>query len=207
MFKLGRPRPPDTWANTVGDVYRFQPAPEIYDWLHETILNENSKVYNPDHEHLVGHSGVAFLWAESSFAKQGRFVHGQAELVAFRVSGWQRDRQEAQIMGWFGELPKAIITLSAGYCRSCSDDDFCALVEHELYHLAHKQSYKGPCYDDQGRAALSMRGHDVEEFLGVVERYGASREVQRMVDLANQGATLSRGSIAHACGTCLLRLA
>ena len=62
-------------------------------------------------------------------------------------------------------------------------------------------------YDSLGRASLEMRSHDVEEFHGVVQRYGASPDVQKMVELANNGPTISRANIAHACGTCLLKLA
>lgn len=203
---MNRPMPPD-WEPTFDEPYRFAPAPEIYDWLHQTILNEDNKVYNPEHNHLIDHDMVRFLWAEGSFEKQGRTVHGQCELVSFRVSGWQKYRQETQMEEWFGYIPKAVITLSASYCRGCNDESFCALVEHELYHLAHKHTHMGPCYDDNNRPVLKIRGHDVEEFFGVVKRYGAGRDVQHMVDLANDGPTVSRASIAQACGTCLLRLA
>jgi hypothetical protein len=41
----------------------------------------------------------------------------------------------------------------------------------------------------------------------VVQRYGASDDVQKMVDLANDGPTIGKAKIAHACGTCLLKLA
>ncbi|MEG9592234.1 putative metallopeptidase [Acinetobacter baumannii] len=205
---MKRPYPPE-WVLEISDdmSMNFCPAPEITDWLHQGILNPESKLYNEEHEHLIEHSGVKFLWAECGFAKQGRDIHGQAEIVAFRASGWQKDRQEAQMIKWFGELPKALITLDARYCTDCSDEDFMALVEHELYHLAHKHSSMGPCYDADNNAVLQMRGHDVEEFHGVVQRYGASEEVQKMVNLANEGPTISRANIAHACGTCLLKLA
>jgi hypothetical protein len=51
-----------------------------------------------------------------------------------------------------------------------------------------------------------MRGHDVEEFTGVVRRYGASVEVQEMIDAASQPAEVAKLNIARACGTCMLRL-
>jgi hypothetical protein len=76
------------------------------------------------------------MWASSSFEKQGRVVLGQAEQVAFRAGGWQKARMEQQMRDWFGEVPTFIITLAADYCATCSDVDFCALVEHELYHMA-----------------------------------------------------------------------
>ena len=43
---------------------------------------------------------------------------------------------------------------------------------------------------DTGQPVLTLRGHDVEEFTGVVRRYGASKEVQELVD-AGQCASRS----------------
>ncbi|MDP1363112.1 putative metallopeptidase, partial [Klebsiella variicola] len=54
---------------------------------------------------------------------------------------------------------------------------------------------------------LEMRGHDVEEFVGVVRRYGASPDVQVLVDAANKPAEVGKLNISRACGTCLLKLA
>lgn len=187
--------------------YQFAPAPEVYDWLHQTILHPDNPLYNPDHDHLIQHGKLCFLWAESGFDKRQRTVLGQCELVAFRAGGWQKFRQEKQMQEWFGFVPTALITLAADYCLECSDADFCALVEHELYHLVQRHSENGPCFDQEGNASLLLRGHDVEEFYGVVRRYGANAGVQRMVDIVNAGAEVSRATIAHACGTCLLRLA
>lgn len=207
---MKRPSPPKhlidkDWS----EEFLFEPAQDVYDWLQTCILNPDSKLYNKDHEHLIAHSGVCFLWAESGFQKQGRMVLGQAEIVQFQASGWKKFRQEAQLIKWFGFLPKALITLDAHYCSYCSDSDFMALVEHELYHLKHKIAPNGgPCYDSHtGQPILQMRGHDVEEFFGVVERYGGNVDVQRMAALSSNGPTISRANIAHACGTCLLKLA
>lgn len=204
-----RPMPPEFVEVNGNDpqVYQFAPAPEIYDWLHQTILNKDHALYNEEHDHLIEHTGLAFLWAEGSFEKRGRVVLGQCELVSFKVSGWQKYRQESQMTQWFGQVPKALITLAADYCRNCSDAEFCALVEHEMYHLAQRQGMYGPCFDQDGNASLVMRSHDVEEFYGVVRRYGATGDVQRMVDIVNEGAEVSRANIAHACGTCMLRFA
>ncbi|WP_180122826.1 putative metallopeptidase [Acinetobacter sp. YH12086] len=207
---MRRPYPPDSLINKDwSEEFLFEPAADIHDWLQETILNPNSDLYNKDHMHLIGHTGIGFLWAESAFEKQGRVVLGQAEIVQFQASGWKKYRQEAQLIKWFGFLPKALITLDARYCSDCSDASFMALVEHELYHLKQKISPNGgPCYDSHtGHAILQMRGHDVEEFFGVVQRYGGNVDVQRLAELVNNGPTISKANIAHACGTCLLKLA
>lgn len=63
---------------------------------------------------------------------------GQAEPVAFRAGGWQKARAQQQMVEWFGRVPDFLITLAADYCAECSDAEFCALVEHELYHIAQE---------------------------------------------------------------------
>jgi hypothetical protein len=77
---------------------------------------------------------------------------------------------EQQMHEWFGRIPKFIITLAADYCEQCNDLEFCALVEHELYHIAQAtDDYGAPKFNKEtGMPVLKLRGHDVEEFVGVV---------------------------------------
>ncbi len=148
------------------------------------------------------------MWASSSFEKQGRTVLGKAEQVAFRAGGWQKLRMEQQMRDWFGQVPAFIITLAADYCAQCSDLEFCALVEHELYHIAQAtDKYGASAFTEEGIPKLKLRGHDVEEFVGVVRRYGASADVQELVDAANKPAEVGKLNISRACGTCLLKSA
>ncbi|MBN5380608.1 hypothetical protein JY493_26140, partial [Serratia marcescens] len=164
-------------------------------------------LFNPDHSHLAD-ADLRFMWASSAFEKKGRHVLGQAEEVAMRAGGWQKARMEQQMHEWFGVVPKFIITLAADYCSQCSDAEFCALVEHELYHIAQAtDDFGAPKFNKEGQPVLKLRGHDVEEFVGVVRRYGASVEVQELVDAANRPAEVAQLNIARACGNCMLRLA
>ncbi len=111
------------------------------------------------------------------------------------------------MIDWFGEVPAFLITLAADYCASCSDADFCALVEHELYHIAQKlDAYGAPKFTKDGLPSLTLRGHDVEEF-GVIRRYGTSPDVQALVDAANKPAEVGKLNISRVCGTCLLKSA
>ena len=186
---------------------RLTPAPEVWDWLHAEILADTGSIHNPDHAHLLD-ADISVIWASSSFEKQGRTVLGQAEQVAFRAGGWQKARMEQQMRDWFGEVPAFIITLAADYCAQCSETDFCALIEHELYHIAQDTNQCGePAFTKEGGPKLKLRGHDVEEFVGVVRRYGASPDVQALVDAANSPAEVGKLNIARACGTCLLKSA
>lgn len=186
---------------------RLTPAPEVWDWLQAEILADAGSIHNEDHAHLLD-ADIQVMWASSHFEKQGRTVLGQAEQVVFRAGGWQKARMEQQMRDWFGEVPAFIITLAADYCSTCSDIDFCALVEHELYHIAHAtDKYGAPAFTEEGMPKLRLRGHDVEEFVGVVRRYGASTDVQALVDAANKPAEVGNLNIARACGTCLLKSA
>lgn len=208
---MKRPMPPLELADPddYSGLPQFAPAPDVWEWIKDTIIDEDGALYNPDHSHLRGQSGIHVLWADYPYQKKGRDVAGTAEQVAFRVGGWQKTRQEKQMYDWFGVIPEFLITLAASYCRDCSDVQFCALVEHELYHIAHaidRQS-GGLKFAQSGLAKLEIRGHDVEEFIGVVRRYGGDTSVQHMVRVANNTPEIGRADIAQACGTCLLRLA
>ncbi|HDW2202642.1 TPA: putative metallopeptidase [Klebsiella quasipneumoniae subsp. similipneumoniae] len=208
-----RPYPP---VNFTGENWlpymRIIPATEIREWVNQQILSEDGQIYNPAHEHLanaLADTDIAFMWASGSFAKSGRVVLGQCEQVMMRAGGWQKARMEQQMLEWFGRIPKFIITLAADYCEQCNDLEFCALVEHELYHIAQAtDDYGAPKFNKEtGMPVLKLRGHDVEEFVGVVRRYGASKDVQEMVDAANRPAEVAHIDVARACGTCMLKLA
>jgi hypothetical protein len=198
-----RPMPP-------ADLARFEPARDIGAWLQKHILAEDGRLHNPDHGHLID-ADLEFLWAPEGFTKQMRRVIGQAEEVAFRAGAWQRGRQEQQMREWFGRVPAFLITLDARYCATCSDSDWCALLEHECYHVAHKLDEFGqPSFTKDGRPRLTLKDHDVSEFVGVVQRYGAGSPkgaIARLAEAARGSPLVSRADIAGACGTCLLRAA
>lgn len=202
---MDRPIPPPHLLDQV--FLTLCPAPEVWAWINVEILADTGSLHNPDHAHLLN-AGVQVLWASQSFAKQGRTVLGQAEQVMHRAGGWQKARQDQQMREWFGEEPQFLITLAADYCAQCTDDEFCALVEHELFHIAQAtDQYGAPKFTQDGMPKLEMRGHDVEEFIGVVRRYGASHDVQQLIDAASRPPEVAKINIARACGTCLLKSA
>ncbi|RZI91696.1 MAG: hypothetical protein EOP15_00235 [Pseudomonas sp.] len=185
----------------------LQPAPDVWEWIQAEILAATGSIHNEEHAHLID-ANVGVLWASSAFAKKGRAVLGQAEQLMIRAGGWQKARQEQQMRDWFGEEPEFLITLAADYCAQCTEAEFCALVEHELYHIAHKlDKYGAPAFTQDGLPKLEMRGHDVEEFVGVVRRYGASTDVQQLIDAASRPPEVAKINISRACGTCLLKSA
>lgn len=202
-----RPMPPHTlFTDPVAD---FQPAPEVLEWLKAEILDETGTIYNPDHQHLLS-ADIAVLWAAGPSKSKGRSVIGTAEEVTFRCSAWQKGRQEQQMRQWFGRVPDYLITLDGSYCAGCGDAEFCALVEHEMYHIAQEQGMFGPKFTKDGQPKIAIRGHDVEEFVGVVRRYGVGDPGGALAQLAaaaREQPSVSRVTIAGACGTCLLKVA
>lgn len=202
---MTRPAPPVDLMDSM--FLTLRPAPEVWEWVNDQILSDTGSIHNPDHAHLID-ANIKVLWASGGFGKAGRYVLGQAEQVMFRAGGWQKARQEQQMREWFGEEPDYLITLAADYCSQCTDAEFCALVEHELFHIAQKtDEFGAPKFRQDGMPSLYLKGHDVEEFVGVVRRYGASEEVQQLIDAASNPPEVAKINISRACGTCLLKLA
>lgn len=190
---------------------QFVPAPEIIEWARATFIDEGAALENEEHEHLRA-ANMGALWTNVENAKRGRRVIGMAEPGSPQgaMGKWSRARAEFQVMQWFGQVPDFIITLDASWWMQASDAEACALIEHELYHCAQdRDEYGAPRFSKQtGRPIFAMRGHDIEEFVGVIRRYGArAAGVQAMVDAANAGPAIADVRIAQACGTCRLRVA
>jgi hypothetical protein len=90
--------------------------------------------------------------------------------------------------------------------RQCDDASFCALVEHELYHCGQQRNeFGGPKFNSMGLPIFGINGHDVEEFVGIVRRYGvgaAAGQTLALVEAAQRGPEISKATITAACGSC-----
>lgn len=205
-----RPRPPEFLGEA------FAPAPDITEWAAATILDEAGSLHNPDHLHLQ-QARIGALWSSATARVGGAVICGQAEIPSLRGKGFIKPRQEFQLREWFCEspwdpLPDFIITISAGFAESCNDATWCALVEHELYHCGQAvDEFGAPRFHrDTGRPIFTTRVHDVEEFVGVVERYGPGAAAGRTADLvkaASKAPIVANAKIQGACGTCLRKVA
>lgn len=122
---------------------------------------------------------------------------------------WNQQRGAYQLEQWFGMVPDFTITISATIAEIMDDASFCALVEHELYHCAQAFDEFGmPRFTREGLPVFTMRGHDVEQFVGVVRRYGSHASgVSELVHAALVGPTVQDGAVQAACGSCLRRAA
>lgn len=201
----GRPMPP--LDQVEGLEAWFAPALETETWARSSFIDDGAPLHNEDHAHLQNAS-IGFLWTNVENAKKGRLVIGTAEpgTPQGAMGKWGRAKAVMQIEQWFGSVPDFIITIDANWWLQASDAEACALIEHELYHCAQAtDDFGAPKFNQQtGRPSFTMRGHDVEEFVGVVRRYGAEATgVRALVDAANAGPEIAAVDIAQCCGTCL----
>lgn len=208
-----RPFPPQELIDKADEeeAIRLAPAPDLMNWVIANFLTIGGPLHNPDHDHIAelihdNEEFMAFAWASSACMAKKRMVLGQCEKVMFNQGGWKKARQEQQMRDWFGYVPVYLITIDASYCDQATDRDFCALIEHELYHIGVERDEEGdPLISEMtGLPKHYLASHDVEEFVGVVKRWGADESVKRLIEVAKQAPFVSDVNISKCCGTCLI---
>ena len=205
---ISRPMPPIEVVE--GFSAAFIPAPEVDEWLRATFLDEKSPLYNVEHDHLNS-ANLGILWTNVENIRQTRRVVGMVELPKPHpaLGKWAKARWEHQMWQWFGDVElDFLITLNATYCAGAAHIEFCSTVDHELYHCAHKlDEYGIPAFNKRtGKPKFALRGHDVEEFVGIWRRYGPGAAAGDSVALAAaaQGKPeIGTVSVATMCGNCM----
>lgn len=169
---------PDRSLEACGD---FVADPFLRDWAMATLVGDGP-LHNPDHWHLR-FASLLFVWAPTTFRSQGRVVVGTAQLGKQQGANGKREFLEwsyARLNG--GELPDFVVTLCAPWFQDrLLDMDgraVCAVIDHELYHCGQEVDpvFGVPKFTKAGLPKFAVRGHDVEEFVGVAARWGAWSE-------------------------------
>lgn len=170
-----------------------------------TFVHEDGELCNEDHAHLRT-ANIAAIWTNVEYEDGLMPVAGMAEIVKVNGKPWARTERIDHLCLLHGDIPQARIWIYAPYAINLPDAAFCALLEHELYHLAQKIDKESqPMFDDEGRPVLTARDHDVSEFLGVVERYGVDAvhsNIKKMVEIAKRKPSIETASIQLVCGSC-----
>lgn len=184
----------------------FVSAPDLLEWLTSTFIDEAGALHNPDHIHLLT-AQMAVLWTNVPNTRHGRRIIGQCEFKppSGTMGKWARGRAEAQLLEWFHMKPDFLLTFDAEYAGKATDAEFCAIAEHELYHAGQQLDEFGqPKFSEgTGLPVFTLRGHDVEEFIGVVKRYGAvTSDIAALVEAAAIAPAISAETLRHGCGTC-----
>ncbi len=172
----------------------------------KTFIEPDGLLYNEEHPHLID-ADIGMLWCSETNSRQMNAIVGEAEIPAFRGGKWQKVRQEQQLEEWFGEVPDFLITIDANFATAADNASFCATIEHELFHCGQDRDGFGmPKFNRMtGKPVFAIRGHDCEEFVGVVARYGigsAAGKTAELVHAANKGPLFGEAHVNGACGTC-----
>lgn len=199
-----RPHPPAEMLDPTGPA--FLPSPELAEWAKATFITVGAPLLNEDHAHLAN-AEIGFLWTSIEATRHMNAIVGQAEIPRFQGNKWSKSRQEQQMEDWFGQLPDFVITIDARYAAQCDDVTFCATIEHELYHCGQERDqYGAPKFSrSTGLPVFAIRGHDVEEFVGVIRRYGVGAgagQTLAFVEAAQRGPEIGQAKVTGACGTC-----
>ena len=208
-----RPFPPTDFIDQADEeeAIRIVPASDLKNWVVANFLTLGGPLHNPDHDHIAemlhdNEEFLAFAWVSTAYTRAKRMVLGQCEKVMFQQGGWKKARQEQQMRDWFGFVPIYLITIDASFCEKANDNEFCALFEHELYHIGVERDSDGEIIysDHTGLPKHYLAGHDVEEFIGVVKRWGANDSVKRLVEIAKNPPFVSDLDISKCCGNCVI---
>lgn len=215
------PPPPEALVDATAPVRGgglCAPALDLGGWVLSEVLAPNRPLSNYDHAHLVdGEARIAFLWTTERYQKKGLRVLGTAQLGEPTGQAWSAARQRQQLREWFGAVPDFLVTLDALFVREAllagRPQDALAVIEHELYHCAQDRTPDGdPRFDRDGLPVWGLRPHDVEEFAGVVRRYGveasAAGPLAEAIDhVREHGPDVAAAALDGICGACLRRVA
>tara|TARA_R110000868_G_scaffold118062_14_gene313370 strand:+ start:1336 stop:1971 length:636 start_codon:yes stop_codon:yes gene_type:complete len=200
LVRAHRPQP------TIDEHHFDQFAPDqdgLGEWAREMFIDEDGPLFNQRHMHLA-EAAIGWLWTSAENANRDKLVAGECRLIGPAQRKWTSGMARFQLAQWFGYVPDFLITISADYARVCDDWAFCALIEHELCHAAQDVDVFGmPRFNKEGQPMFRLVGHDVEQFVDVVARYGAgAADVEELVRVANKGPSIGEAQMRLACGTC-----
>lgn len=203
-----KPLPPEWLLQSLDE--QFLPAPEIGDFVKEHFLNESSKLFNEDHVHLR-HAKIGYLWTNTGNVRQMRRVVAMVEIPKppTQSSMWAKARYRFQLREWFrADKLDFLMTFDARYMAECADINFLATIDHELYHCAQKlDEFGAPKFNrETGLPIYALMGHDVEEFVGIVRRYGpqgGAGMTKDFVAAAKKKPLIGKAEISTVCGNCL----
>jgi len=202
-----RPFPPAALIELNGAAGQFVPALSLMEWIRDAFLDAAGGLHWSGHSHLR-EATIGCLWTTAENTNKGRSIVGQAEMTTRGGGGgWSRARSAQQRREWFGQDPLFLLTFDAYHAATVDNATFAALVDHELCHCAQVlDDFGSPAFNSQtGEPLFTIRGHDVEEFVSVVERFGVAAAGPDAVDLviaASRPPSIAPSMLAAACGTC-----
>jgi hypothetical protein len=142
----------------------------------------------PEHAHLQM-ATIGYIFRDDELRRQGKVKWAEA-ILSERIL--QSEKRWGRLVKWailrilpqFGEVvPDFVILIDRNIWSGLDDDAKFALVDHELSHCFYATLDDGETqkFHQDGSPWWAIRGHDVEDFEGVVERNGLwSEELRSM---------------------------
>lgn len=187
----------------------FVPADDLKQFVADAILDEAGPLHNPDHVHLTA-ATIGIVWTNIPNKRRGRPVAGTAAMPA-NLAGmipnkWIAKIVEINLIDWFGSVPDFYITIDANLWNEAGSASRLALLDHELYHCGQaKDEFGYPKFTKDGYPKFALVGHDVEQFSGVVKRYGTAAlgpDFAKLIASAKARPTFPADEIQLICGRC-----
>lgn len=147
-----------------------------YTWAPDVEVVVKDIIGTVEQHHDLVHAQILCVFRDKAATSRGRLVLGRARklggLVAFLV-----DDDD--------ERPLFVLEFAGDLWQTLNDKQRRALVDHELSHLTMEK-------DKYGQWVGGTRGHDLEEFLGVIDRHGLWKE-----DVASLGTLAAAKHSCH----------
>ena len=189
----------------------FEPAPDLAGFIQEAFVQPGAPFWRAEYEHLA-EARIGVLWTNVDRVKDGLRTLGMCRLVRASGDKWSNGRALQQSLEWFADwwpdaddpLPHFELTFYAPWVAQANDPSACGLFAHELRHCGQKTDRWGePAFDENGDPLFAIQGHDVEQFVSVVEDFGIAAAGQagvRFVEAANRPPRFTAAEVAGICG-------
>lgn len=136
----------------------------------------------------LGDTRIEYVFRDKATMSAGKVVWGKARkisglnayLTALKV---EYDDGQLVISDIANSEDYFVIEIAENVWKLLNDAEREALVDHELSHCAIE-------VDDDDKVKLGIRGHTVEEFVGVIERHGLWRDDIKLMARAMQQGML-----------------
>lgn len=135
----------------------------------QRIINLAQSIIDQFHPDL-NQVNIAFVIRKKPSISKGRMVLGEASLIPEKI----KTLVDAHFMIWIAEPALA-----------WDDTRLAAILDHELCH----------CHWDEGKEKAGIRGHDIEEFVEIIERRGLWSNVLMRVGSTIKQLSLLDGSV------------
>jgi hypothetical protein len=141
------------------------------------IIGEKLIAAVPEHEHLQP-AIIGYVFRDDELKRHGKVILAECILVE-RIL--QSDKRYSRIVKWAllriletGELPDFLVLIDRNIWDGLDIASRVALIDHELSHawFATDEDGETQKFHQDGSPIWAIRGHDVEEFCGVIQRRG-----------------------------------